>query len=918
MTTKAVLRWACCLAVAACAPAPRESEDGDGRHAGEPADRVVAEVRGLAAPVVEWADAMAEGSSAIVRTGEGLVAERFAAGLRMRAGETARDGIEIGPVRGRLGGVWLRPVDAAAQPAELAQGAVVYRGIHRSTDAVLVASGGRAEVFYVLRDQSAPRSWRWRLDGGAALSATQAGEAIELRDGNGRTRMRISAPLAIDARGRRVGVTVRLENGEACFTMMADPALTHPVLVDPLIEVFEWFDVTPVAPRRYSDHAMAHDEARGRVVLVGMHVDSERDTASRGETWEWDGSRWTHHDSAAQPPPRNGLAIAYDAARENTVLFGGGMVVPYSGFGLSDDTWQWDGVRWTEVMTETRPPARWDHAMAYDSTRRRIVLFGGYGTDGVRDDTWEWDGVRWIEVTPAAAPPARSNHAMAYDAARGRVVLFGGSLPDSDAAPFSDTWEWDGTTWTKRSSTSSPPARAYHAMVYDSAREGVVLFGGGEGNRYDPTGRRSDMWAWDGTEWTEVTPADRPSDRAQHAMAYDAARERTVLFGGYANYGDLGDTWEWNGTAWIEVLPPPSPAPRSGHTMIYDPVRERVVLFGGSARIETWEWDGERWTDVTPASSPTIRYGRSVWDAGRARQVLVVRDDDTGRIQTWERAGSEWHRRDSDFPVPIVSHIHDVVYDEARAQVLLFGFSCGEVCYRSETWTWDGATWTEMETPVAPSRRSVTMAYDRGTERVLLFGGSCGLDCSADDVWAWDGAEWTEIGSAPLPDIHGPAIYHEALGRIVMVGSDATWAWDGTGWVEMVSSGPPHREGHAIAYDTARDRLVLFGGHHDWTGFGDTWELACCGVGSDCSRDEDCTSRACVDGVCVPSDGSEDAGRSGPSTTDTPGSGCGCRVGSRGGWPALALALLVGGVALLRLGGARVDRRSNRRKGRSR
>ena len=33
-------------------------------------------------------------------------------------------------------------------------------------------------------------------------------------------------------------------------------------------------------------------------------------------------------------------------------------------------------------------------------------------------------------------------------------------------------------------------------------------------------------------------------------MAYDAARGKVVLFGGYDGQTNLADTWEWDGQAW--------------------------------------------------------------------------------------------------------------------------------------------------------------------------------------------------------------------------------------------------------------------------------------------------------------------------------------------------------------------------------
>ena len=84
----------------------------------------------------------------------------------------------------------------------------------------------------------------------------------------------------------------------------------------------------------------------------------------------------------------------------------------------------------TPSGANTSPSARTGHALAYDSARGRVVLFGGFDSSGnVFSDTWEWDGDAWTDVTPSGAntsPSARNNHALAYDSARGRVVLFGG------------------------------------------------------------------------------------------------------------------------------------------------------------------------------------------------------------------------------------------------------------------------------------------------------------------------------------------------------------------------------------------------------------------------------------------------------------------------------------------------------------
>src|SRR5262249_40092545 len=78
--------------------------------------------------------------------------------------------------------------------------------------------------------------------------------------------------------------------------------------------------------------------------------------------------------------------------------------------------------------------------------------------------------------TPAAfapsnsLPPARSGMGMAYDGARNEVVLFGRGVDCCSGNYFSDTWTWDGTSWTQRFPVTSPPARTNINLAYDAQR----------------------------------------------------------------------------------------------------------------------------------------------------------------------------------------------------------------------------------------------------------------------------------------------------------------------------------------------------------------------------------------------------------------------------------------------------------------
>jgi hypothetical protein len=87
--------------------------------------------------------------------------------------------------------------------------------------------------------------------------------------------------------------------------------------------------------------------------------------------------------------------------------------------------------------------------MAFDSLRSRTVLFGGDHIQpyalGALNDTWEWDGSQWTRDWTAAAPAPRAAQSMAFDSGRGRMVLFGGdNAATSPITLFNDTWELGG------------------------------------------------------------------------------------------------------------------------------------------------------------------------------------------------------------------------------------------------------------------------------------------------------------------------------------------------------------------------------------------------------------------------------------------------------------------------------------------
>jgi uncharacterized protein (TIGR03437 family) len=222
---------------------------------------------------------------------------------------------------------------------------------------------------------------------------------------------------------------------------------------------------------------------------------------------------------------------------------------------------------------------------------------------------------------------------MVYDSVHGEVVLFGGRPGSGIAsAAFNDTWVWDGTNWTQKSPANSPPARFQHGMAYDSKRGQAVLFGGGDTN----FNVFNDTWLWDGDNWTQKSPGTSPSTRFAVAMAYDSLHDQTIMFGGLVGTEllatgldkEANETWVWDGVNWMLEAPLVSPPGRDSHTLAFDSAHGQTVLFGGeNSQLgdfnDTWTWDGANWTQQSPQTSPTAREAHAMaYDSGHGLVVM--------------------------------------------------------------------------------------------------------------------------------------------------------------------------------------------------------------------------------------------------------------------------------------------------------
>ncbi len=276
---------------------------------------------------------------------------------------------------------------------------------------------------------------------------------------------------------------------------------------------------------------------------------------------------WLQLNPATNAAPKgnlvlqNPISMAFDAARQQVVYFGGP---------AGDQTWTWNGTTWTKRSPLHSPPARSGHAMAYDAARQRVILFGG-GNTVAFNDTWAWDGTDWTLVDAGTGPGKRFNHAMAYDRVRQEIVLFGGL--DENFNFYADTWAWTGAQWTLRQASGGPPVRSDFGMAFDPVNAEVVISPGFEG--------QNDTWGWNGSAWTRKFPSHLPPSTSNHFchMAYDERLQRAVMV--MHNVFGTPQTWVWNGFDWSPLSPAQSPTPRAASCIVYDGVRGQLLLFGG-------------------------------------------------------------------------------------------------------------------------------------------------------------------------------------------------------------------------------------------------------------------------------------------------------------------------------------------------
>ncbi|HTD48287.1 MAG TPA: hypothetical protein VK881_13560 [bacterium] len=347
----------------------------------------------------------------------------------------------------------------------------------------------------------------------------------------------------------------------------------------------------PAGPSKRLLTSAAYDPATNRMIVFGGTSQDFGNITGYNDVWvltNADGTggtpAWIQISPAGTPPAaRFGAGVGYDPYDNELIVFGGatsfynGSCNPIVNPGTLNDVWiltNANGVggtpTWTQLTVSGAPPSpRRSGVVVYDSSRNRMIIFGGNEACGMHNDTWvlsnangleTWDTPTWTRLLPPDPLPAVRGESMysgAYDTPDNMLILFGGQGIGVD---YSDVWILTNANglggapvWTQQNPVGGPPMPRHAQFVaYDEQDNALIVIGG---VNYNETQFLNDVWwLWnaDGLatsqqNWMPLTSSGTsPLPRAGYGAAYRHTTDRRVtIFGGAVCLPCVGvnDSW---------------------------------------------------------------------------------------------------------------------------------------------------------------------------------------------------------------------------------------------------------------------------------------------------------------------------------------------------------------------------------------
>jgi len=282
---------------------------------------------------------------------------------------------------------------------------------------------------------------------------------------------------------------------------------------------------------------MAWDSTHGTLVVVDEGGDSPKDGAVAGNTWTWQGGRWSQHGDAGLPPNLGSLVLADMPALHGVVLIG------EQGSGV----WLWNGSAWARAGATP-----WDstqsgaNAAAWDAQRRLLVVVVGTRLSGDMmpppQQTWTWNGRTW--ANRGDAPLLAGNGDAAWDPQTRSVVLVGTPYYSVTSVGTATAWTWTGSAWRKYGTPATYTYSSYAlGVAWDSTAGALLSY---LSSTVDDGTMPGMLVIRDG-RWQRSVSSSYPADAVR--LVADTGDGRALLVV-VPHSGDQDAVYTWNGHAW--------------------------------------------------------------------------------------------------------------------------------------------------------------------------------------------------------------------------------------------------------------------------------------------------------------------------------------------------------------------------------
>lgn len=295
--------------------------------------------------------------------------------------------------------------------------------------------------------------------------------------------------------------------------------------------------------------------------------------------------------------------------------------------------------------------------------------------------------------------------------------------------------------WSQVITTGDISARDNFGMLYDSANQRILLFGGRGEN-----GFVNDLWQLDleTFHWSELVVMSAEEPVARHTPEVFSGPENNLwVVSGQSNEGVHNDVWtyDFNSGEWQEIFGDTIVSgvfqPRYGTASMFDPVNNNFVAFAGFAH-----------------------FGR-------------VKDTYSFQIDTvhWTNQGMPFR--------PERRCLHEGIFADDRREFWIFGGQFEG--NRNDIWrlSVDSFVWNEFIPPIAPPARHFHSMIYRGNDQMIMFGGNSApqgdYSGALNDLWKFDGdlVEWDTLpqgSNIPPSRVGHSAVYIPETDKIIVFG----------------------------------------------------------------------------------------------------------------------------------------------------